>query len=908
MSNVLTNNTTGSIILTLNNTTYTGENIISMPPGSSVLYNDIVVRDQSSALYNVPLIQEYIDNGILLNQTLSGHTGSELQTLSPANLTINITTGIPKLLSNAKTSNNIDNQQLLVSNDATGKFQYIYYKSVQGMSISADFGASQSLISNANLLYPDEITSFAIQVYDSLGGILKQVNRLYIGTLREGVKTFTPGIDTTYVNFDENAVCPTHDNIDLIFKTTVTTIVNTVYPTSSDTVTSVTATFCPTYVLAIINNPYSSGCPIFISSRPRQTTITVDTTVHIDGTNTTTTSTVGPDYKTKVIYKYLHSQIYINDTKLNVSPSSWTLLQENTSPDIFPKHILNVITEYTPSGAVFLTKSNDSISNRLYKITCSSGTVTPGIPPTISGIASISEVTPLPVSLQNTKLKNISYLSEITDNKYDIFITTDSEVWRYSSYSSSWSAFISKNSLVSYLNISLENGVLSGVFGGTASFATNKMTLTSAPTSGRIVLGQKLACAGVADNTIITSLYSGTLNEVGSVYTLSTSPGTLTTRSFTSYVTYLKELSNFVMLPLNDTPNKYIGILGSELGLISFTLKLVNNIFTANSNNVKAQSIGIARYSVITDLKYNIDGQNMYIFTCSYSSQIPRTWTDNIDCLQVINNSSSLVNDVYYLKPDIENVSDLPYYVTENLIRINSIPSPEQISFAPVLIDANHSYGLISPKYSFKVCNFDDILRSALTSTLAYKYYTPYITERIISSVSPAELTSLELNEYKHAFKMDYLAFISINTDLGTQFPVSNQQTVSLDNVLIDSNSFLCISLDGSVVLPITGIQSSYEISTGVFVYSTILTFASAFSGIIYTQTSTGTTVPFTLKGLSAILDYSKVADYPSLAGRYPQVILDSSVADLLNDIKYIDSGRLEISFSSPVDTTINLK
>ncbi len=837
MSNVLTNNTPGSIILTLNNTTYARDSVISMSPGSSVLYNDIVVTDQADVNYNVPLIQTYIDNGILLNQTLTGLTGSELQVLSPANLTINMTTGIPKLLANAKTANNIDNQQLLVSNDMTGKFQYIYYKSIQGMSISSDFGASQTLINNANLLYPDEITSFAIQVYDSVGGILKQVNRLYIGTLREGVKTFTPSIDTTYVNFDENAVFGS----DFIFKTTVTTIINTTYPSpiGLKTTIEVIATFCPTYVLAVINTPYTAGCPIFITSRPRQTTTTVNTTVNTDGTNTTEYITDGPDYKTKAMYKYLHSQIYVNNTLTTLTPNTWHLLQENDGGEdpLFPQHILDVITEYIPTGALVLTKSNESTHNRLYKITC--------VPNAVDNPV-ITEVG-LDSNLHEIKIKNISYLSEITGDNYDIFITTDKAIWRYSSVASSnhWSEFIY------------------------AISSADSVTRNPIP-------------------YLDTFVENGALNSSGSVY--------------------LKELSNFILLPVNNTPNKYVGFLGSELGLISFNLKLVNNIFTANGNSAKAQSIGIARYSVITDIKYTMHGPNMYIFTCSYSSQIPRTWKNSVNYLQLINNSSSLVDAVYYLKPDVENASDLPYYVTDNLIRLNHTPSGEQVSSNPVLINSDYSYSIISPKYSFKIASFDSILKNALESMLAYKYYIPYITERIISSVSPAELTSLELNEYKHAFKMEYLTSVTTEGYFGEYYQILNQKIVTFTDTFIYDNSFLCVSLDGSIVLPTEAKQSSYEVSSVFTSYITTLTFSSAFSGTIYIQGGSDGLVPFTVNGLFALLDYSNSGNYPSLTGRYPQVILDSGVADLLNDIKYIDTGHLEISFVSPVSTVINLK
>ena len=305
MSNILTNNTGSSIILTLNNVTSPDANLISMAPGESLLYSEVAIIDVTDPNYNVPLLQEYIDAGILLRQDVTGITESQLQLMSQGNTVIDLTTGIPKMLSKVVTTG-VDNLQVLPVSNSTGLLKYVYYKSIQGMSISSDFGKSQVLISNANLLYPDEITSFAVQIYDSNAGILREVNRLYIGTLREGVKTFTPGVDATYVNFDENA---SFNNVSPIFKNSLTV---TVDPTP--TYAYFFPSFCATYVLAIINEPRTSGCPIFIASRTMQQ---IDAGV--------------PVYQTKVVYKYLHPQIYVNNTLTTITPNTWFLLQENTT-------------------------------------------------------------------------------------------------------------------------------------------------------------------------------------------------------------------------------------------------------------------------------------------------------------------------------------------------------------------------------------------------------------------------------------------------------------------------------------------------------------------------------------------------------------------------------------------------
>ena len=73
--------------------------------------------------------------------------------------------------------------------------------------------------------------------------------------------------------------------------------------------------------------------------------------------------------------------------------------------------------------------------------------------------------------------------------------------------------------------------------GGTASFATNVMTCTVAPTLGTFQIGQAITSAGVAVGTFISSLGTG-VGGTGT-YNLSTSPGTITAQAVTAGVGYL---------------------------------------------------------------------------------------------------------------------------------------------------------------------------------------------------------------------------------------------------------------------------------------------------------------------------------------------------------------------------------
>lgn len=69
-------------------------------------------------------------------------------------------------------------------------------------------------------------------------------------------------------------------------------------------------------------------------------------------------------------------------------------------------------------------------------------------------------------------------------------------------------------------------------FTGTASFATNVMTVTVA-TSGAVLVGSVITSAGVAAGTYVTAQLTGTPGGVGT-YSLSTAPGTITAQAVTT--------------------------------------------------------------------------------------------------------------------------------------------------------------------------------------------------------------------------------------------------------------------------------------------------------------------------------------------------------------------------------------
>lgn len=71
-------------------------------------------------------------------------------------------------------------------------------------------------------------------------------------------------------------------------------------------------------------------------------------------------------------------------------------------------------------------------------------------------------------------------------------------------------------------------------FTGTASFATNVMTIVTQTAGSLIEVGDVVTSATVTGGTTITAILSGTPGAVGSTYSLSTSPGTIATQAATT--------------------------------------------------------------------------------------------------------------------------------------------------------------------------------------------------------------------------------------------------------------------------------------------------------------------------------------------------------------------------------------
>ena len=86
---------------------------------------------------------------------------------------------------------------------------------------------------------------------------------------------------------------------------------------------------------------------------------------------------------------------------------------------------------------------------------------------------------------------------------------------------------------------STDRGAVIGFAGAVISTTSgsNTVTLTTAPTSGAVILGQQISAIGVPAASYIYALASGTQNVVGSTYTLSSSPSSMVAANATATAT-----------------------------------------------------------------------------------------------------------------------------------------------------------------------------------------------------------------------------------------------------------------------------------------------------------------------------------------------------------------------------------
>lgn len=194
-NNLITNATTGSIMIQLYDTNTsngeTREMFRNFSPGESVFYQDIVETNPTSGFYNKPKIGRYVANKILSNLVVTP-TLPKIELLGLTGSTGICTVGTSDTITKTPIASSQSHLDIYSALDVNNKIKIIVYKDLASFSYTLNQGQSVISIPNTGLLYPTEVTSVAVQTYHN-GNSSTGVPKIWVGTLREGLKSFTIG-------------------------------------------------------------------------------------------------------------------------------------------------------------------------------------------------------------------------------------------------------------------------------------------------------------------------------------------------------------------------------------------------------------------------------------------------------------------------------------------------------------------------------------------------------------------------------------------------------------------------------------------------------------------------------------------------------------------------------------------
>ena len=461
---LLTNLTNSNIMLQLydtpNSELYTKAPIDQFDADSVSFYNDIVVQDTSSPVYNADIVGDYIKTGIfsdtlvvpeIPNATILGLTGSS-HTIS-------------KTLIKTTQRNKENHLEIYYSTDTNNKITMIVYRDFIGLSYSLDGGLSSIKITNTGLTYPNEVTSIAIQNFQYSTGV--GISKIWVGTLREGLKSYVIGA-ATWVSETDLEKSNTGQYGDFLFRRSMfnkwfnkqSTDINApnfdpLLPIGQDTYFRfVAGKYEPVYVLGVINNPTSAGLPL---------------SVYVD--NHRDDVLLGLSNNPLYLYKYTitNAPKYTLDTNYNVYrqiretlDTSWIRLIPPTTNEIVD--VLKIV-QYNPSQDFTSTNSGllvaISVYSREHDRFCVELLK-------IIGITSIGSTSRQVIITKDT---TINPVISIDTNKFTglstygniIFITEREKVWRY--INNTWELWLDAQGTTAEKNFRLLPSYRFGIIG-----------------------------------------------------------------------------------------------------------------------------------------------------------------------------------------------------------------------------------------------------------------------------------------------------------------------------------------------------------------------------------------------------------------------------------------------------------
>ena len=428
---LLTNITPGSIMLQTQSAV-SDESLYSavtqFKDSESVLYNTVVISDTTSTGYNEDLIQNYITNGILSNSIITPQSPvGNIQGLTGSTNTISISNSKLVRQSSTNKQDTLEIYYSLSIDNLGSSLTVLVYRGLYGFYYSIDSGITISSIPTSGMLYPEQVTSIAIQNVTSVStpGNIK----IWAGTLQEGLLSYTIGSSSWVSEVNNDLVSGNY-----VFRNTL--ITNSVTPTNTLISSStVPQNYAPIYILGLVNNPVEAGAPIAVYTKPltiTQLEVVSTFTASFSGNYMTLTSNTGA------------SSTLIGQTITGAGISAGTVvssLHSGTDNITGAIYILNNTFGVIPSNSIqaTITSTVSTIKNihTLYKYTaiqyCSYILNT-----TYNLYRSIT----LPFSL--------SYLPTLPDSSYPLgftilvngFVYTNiSNTWTVTSSGYSWTAF-----------------------------------------------------------------------------------------------------------------------------------------------------------------------------------------------------------------------------------------------------------------------------------------------------------------------------------------------------------------------------------------------------------------------------------------------------------------------------------
>lgn len=422
-----------------------------------VFYNDLMVKDKTSVLYNEDTIDNYISLGILSDVVISP-TGPSTS--------FSGVTGSNHIINNKlKKTSNTDKEnhlELTYTTDINNKLKLIVYRDTDGISYSLDGGLSSIKTPSTGLLYPAEITSIAIQNAETTSNT--GTPKIWLGTLREGLKSYSLGSSTWT---SETNLEKTPEGLDgvsgkFLFRRSIKNPIWDDYMLHPENYAGagtiyryIAGDYEPSFILGIVNNPISAGIPLVVY------------------VSTQTEGAYGLDTDPRYLTKYLTASapVFTLDTTYNiyrqedeVLSTSWQIISAPTESiplDVLKTTQIASSQEITSNSGVITALS---VFSAIAKKACVELlTIKATNHVNSSNRAIIIEKDPTFNTTIFVEANKFSGLSTYSDT---VFVTERSKIWRR--YNSVWTAWLIADDTIEERNTRITPALSFSIVGSTS--------------------------------------------------------------------------------------------------------------------------------------------------------------------------------------------------------------------------------------------------------------------------------------------------------------------------------------------------------------------------------------------------------------------------------------------------------